>query len=199
MPSKSSSKRRDQILDVMPRKKAEAILMGLVNRGSAVELRASHERLVKHYPELFEDSENSFKSALLLAYLLQKAWDATEERKRDWYLHDAESFYRAATRNRDVPTPPAPTVPLAEYFHRGVAVRFPDPPAQVTPFEALLYHFRRNLKRAKHCLNPDCVAPYFFVRKKGQRYCSDACSLPAQRAAKLRWWNENRRKKQRKA
>jgi hypothetical protein len=41
------------------------------------------------------------------------------------------------------------------------------------------------------CRNDKCVAPYFFKRRRDQRYCSKDCSWPAQKAAKLRWWNKH--------
>ena len=48
--------------------------------------------------------------------------------------------------------------------------------------------------RVRYCLNPECKAPCFFVTKKGQEYCSDACAQLGKRRAKRRWWNENRGK-----
>lgn len=45
------------------------------------------------------------------------------------------------------------------------------------------------------CRNNDCPAPYFLLRRTDQKYCSDVCARPAKRAAKLRWWHENRGKR----
>jgi hypothetical protein len=174
-------------------------------------------RLIRRYPEIFNphgieanpriDGDPLFASAAgsntpfqrqceiaeLVGELLRKAWDARtldwtnkkkpvmvpDQRRRDWYLTDAESFYHTAQN------------------------RFGDPPSRVTPLEALVYYFRRNGDHALHCPNPDCPAPYFFATKKGQKYCSEKCAEPTQRAAKLRWWHENKnvvnRKKRRKA
>jgi hypothetical protein len=73
-----------------------------------------------------------------------------------------------------------------------IVYRFSDPPARATTFEAVFYYLRRHIDHARHCGNPDCPAPYFFATKKGQKYCSEECAGPAQRAAKLKWWNENR-------
>ena len=36
-----------------------------------------------------------------------------------------------------------------------------------------------------------CPRPYFIKRKPNQRFCSDACALPAQRAFKRHWWAEH--------
>jgi hypothetical protein len=45
--------------------------------------------------------------------------------------------------------------------------------------------------RMRRCGNPDCPAPYFIGRRRSQRYCSDACSLPAQRESKRKWWRDH--------
>jgi hypothetical protein len=44
--------------------------------------------------------------------------------------------------------------------------------------------------KARYCANPECPAPYFFVQRKNQRYCSEICAAPAQRELKRRWWAE---------
>lgn len=41
------------------------------------------------------------------------------------------------------------------------------------------------------CLNPECPARYFIARRRSQKFCSDKCAEPAQRAYKRRWWNEH--------
>lgn len=46
--------------------------------------------------------------------------------------------------------------------------------------------------KMRYCQNPDCPAPYFIASRKDQLYCGDDCAAPAKRAAKLKWWNENR-------
>jgi hypothetical protein len=47
--------------------------------------------------------------------------------------------------------------------------------------------------RMRNCANPTCPAPHFIAARKSQRYCSDACALPAQRESKRIWWVENGR------
>lgn len=70
-----------------------------------------------------------------------------------------------------------------------------------SPFEQVLAHFLKAADRARHCNNPDCLTPYFFAKRRSQKYCSDACALPAQREFKRRWWAEHgeARRKARKA
>jgi hypothetical protein len=36
-----------------------------------------------------------------------------------------------------------------------------------------------------------CPAPYFIRKKPNQKFCSDACALPAQREFKRRWFREH--------
>lgn len=45
------------------------------------------------------------------------------------------------------------------------------------------------------CANQHCPVPYFFSKRKDQKYCSDECAAPAKREAKRRWWSVNRGKR----
>lgn len=177
MASKSSRKRRDQnlVLDVLPVSKAESLLLDFANVYKGADVAAAYQRLTDRYREVIPEGQGKNAPGMLswerlFGTLLRHAWDANTLRKREWYLHDAESYYHQ------------------------VAGRFGDPPTHATPLEAALYYFRRNIDRALHCPNPDCAAPYFFSTKKGQKYCSPECALPAQRESKRRWWSENKAK-----
>jgi len=48
----------------------------------------------------------------------------------------------------------------------------------------------RMADRLGFCRNPKCRAPYFFLPRRDQLYCSSDCARPAKRASKLRWWRE---------
>ena len=48
--------------------------------------------------------------------------------------------------------------------------------------------------RMAFCRNPACSMPFFLTARKEQKYCSPNCSSPSKKAAKLRWWHENRGK-----
>ena len=69
------------------------------------------------------------------------------------------------------------------------AKRFRVPPP--TPFELALSHLVKAGDRARYCANPECPAPYFFVTRKNQRYCSEICAAPAQRELNRKWWAEH--------
>jgi hypothetical protein len=62
-----------------------------------------------------------------------------------------------------------------------------------TPFQQILEYLIRPNVRTSICTNPRCSAPYFFSSRLGQKFCSDACALPAQRKFKRRWWAEHGR------
>jgi hypothetical protein len=44
------------------------------------------------------------------------------------------------------------------------------------------------------CQNPECCTPYYFLCKKGQRFCSEKCSGVGNREAKRRWWTKHGKK-----
>jgi hypothetical protein len=48
----------------------------------------------------------------------------------------------------------------------------------------------------KFCANPDCAAPYFIAKRKDQTVCdAEVCKAEKQREHALKWWNDNRAKK----
>ena len=60
--------------------------------------------------------------------------------------------------------------------------------------EAFLYlSILANRPRLRKCAGADCIAPFFFSQHGPQKYCSDECSESAVRAAKLKWWDKNRK------
>jgi hypothetical protein len=224
MKSKSSHFTGDQILEALSKTRAERVLLDWTNlpgtwplvpvvepfQPAPVEDKRQHSemwkaisRLSEKYPEVFRDSYSI--GILILRDFLREAWTASDPRHRDWYVFKFRDFaqkmigriQRVTDSHRVVPStdlsPVLPTLPAT--IEEAMETLQQSHPSALTPLEALGVHFQMLAKRARRCLNPDCPAPYFLVKKKGQKYCSDACSVPAQRAAKLRWWNENRKTK----
>jgi hypothetical protein len=68
-----------------------------------------------------------------------------------------------------------------------IPAKLPPP----TPFEEALQYLLNEASRETYCQNPDCLAPYYFAKRRSQRYCSDACAKPAQREFKRQWWAEH--------
>lgn len=172
-------------------------------------------RLVKRYPEVFcslpavsappaiRDSDVATQHWEVVARVqqfLRLAWDASEMREREWHIFAARHEFHSDT----VYMPKAmerirkrveANQPLDEYMTpEEDALRLSVP--ALTPFELAMYHLQRIAKRMRHCQNPDCPAPFFLARKKGQKYCCSKCSAPMQRALKRKWWRENRGKSQ---
>jgi len=75
-----------------------------------------------------------------------------------------------------------------------VDVRTELQPPDLNAFERVMFHFQRIADRALRCANPECPAPYFFAKKKNQRYCGSACSAFGKREQDKQWWRRNRGK-----
>lgn len=108
--------------------------------------------------------------------LLRLAWIESDARVIEWKIFELrQHFWLRTTRD------------FERHFNREDEV----PP--LTCFEQAMFYFLRNGDLAKVCKNESCPAPYYFAIRRSQKFCTDVCAGPAKRAAKLRWWNENRR------
>ena len=147
--------------------------------------------------------------AMHLMFLLQEVWDSNP-RHREWWIYAARRDYSIwwCWRKEEDETL-HPTL-FGFRYHRWnlkdlqkappLSLDFKwlspltDPPEN-TPFDQVMRHFQRMAPRARKCKNPSCEAPYFFAARRSQKYCSEPCARPAQRAAKRKWWRKNRAKK----
>ncbi len=59
------------------------------------------------------------------------------------------------------------------------------------PFVLVLLRALHIADRLRVCPNGGCPAPYFIAKRRSQKYCSEACALPAQREFKRAWWTEH--------
>jgi hypothetical protein len=155
------------------------------------------------YPDLLTDAVSI--GVLVLRDFLRKAWDAANARQRDWYIYRFRDFAQQMTERvkrvrsaRDVPVPPPPE-PIPVSFRQAVELTAQSEPSNLSPLEIIGFDFLPKLiRRARRCANPSCqVLPYFLAEKNSRKFCSETCSIPAQRAAKLRWWNKHRKTKHR--
>jgi hypothetical protein len=96
---------------------------------------------------------------------LRKIWTARDLTAKRWaVLHLAEHHYSWSLSQDGTDLPAAtPMVQVVEYL------------------------LRTNV-HTSICANPQCLTPYFFPPRRGRKYCSDACALPAQRESKRSWW-----------
>jgi hypothetical protein len=185
-------------------------------KAALAQIDAAIARLMKRYPEVFSsfpsvppppaDAQSSIATShweivAPIQRFLRLAWDAPGVREREWYIFKARDKYHFSTaymplwNNRmraahDTGKDLKQEMGWKTDEEDAVSI---SPPA-LTPFEQVMYHFHRIADRARHCGNPECPAPYFFAKKKGQKYCSSKCSAPAQREQKREWWRRNRAK-----
>jgi len=61
----------------------------------------------------------------------------------------------------------------------------------IDEFALVLLRAMHVADRMRYCPNPTCPAPFFIANRRSQKYCSDACSAPAQREFKRDWWSEH--------
>jgi hypothetical protein len=162
-----------------------------------------------------ENHEDFRRSISGLREHLRAVWQATDLRVREWYIYELRRLYTQHTRAFSAPAliqairsaadrllgPISQDVPAVIDFQQiGAELRkrsefwgyWVDPPPALTGFERTMFHLQRIAHRARKCENPECTAPYFFLKRKGQKYCSEECALPAQRRAKSEWWARNR-------
>jgi hypothetical protein len=104
---------------------------------------------------------------------LRRMWKEPDVRTRDWMAYNLR-YYELIRMDFALVNPEV------------TGKQLPPP----TPFERCLLHLGKCADRMRYCGNPFCVAPYFFARRRSQRYCSDSCAEPAQREYKRRWWDE---------
>jgi hypothetical protein len=64
-------------------------------------------------------------------------------------------------------------------------------PPPLTPFQQAMTYLFKRAEKTRYCHNGDCLSPYFLAMRKSQKYCSEDCALPAQRASKRQWWQSN--------
>lgn len=109
-----------------------------------------------------------------LRKMVQRIWREPDLRTQEWLVFRLRQNELIAIE---------PRFSALEAFD----VRMPPP----TRFEQCLRYLLRSANRLRYCDNEECAAPYFFAKRRSQKYCSDPCSLPAQRKFKLRWWSEH--------
>ena len=107
----------------------------------------------------------------------------SDERTREWFIQDIRrDFWQWLKGPSEYATP----LYLVSPLHLC-------PPNY--RFEQAMAYLQRNLHLAKQCANRFCATPFFLAPTAARIYCSDECAAPSKRAAKLKWWNENRKGK----
>lgn len=150
----------------------------LLDKPKAVGLRQQIDRLPNMTVE--EMGENAWVATL--KHMLGDLWTEPDYRQKEWGVFAFRyALYKWADNSLR-------KVDLFKILYEPEK-RFRVPPP--TPFELALSYFLKAGDRARYCANPECPAPYFFVTRKNQRYCSEICAAPAQRELKRKWWAEH--------
>jgi len=130
------------------------------------------------YFAVAKTDEDKYKYWVLrLCATLRVIWRAPDRRTKEWGMFRiSQDFY-----GQGVPElVNHPYSNEADFLLLGL-----KPPSRG---ERLLLEFMRWAELTRYCGNPDCPAHYFIATRRSQKYCSDACSKPAQREFKRRWW-----------
>src|SRR5580698_7785664 len=98
----SSHRNRDQLLGVISRDRAVALLTewtnmrgawpGVEDEASITQTMASAEMLCRKYPDLLTDIAST--PLVALRELLRKAWRAGDRREREWFVFRFRDLYR---------------------------------------------------------------------------------------------------------
>jgi hypothetical protein len=216
----TSKKSEAKVLKPITRARAERFLLDLANHNPIGDplsellmavvretnpndqrITTEAERVKKLYPEMAQPFEGTFTIWVNVLYwtqiYLRRAWTASDERSRNWYLfemrrqyHDAavQSRDRRAGRGVDASHYPVhrlegfvagvPGLTASSVTRMGRALI--DPP-ELTPFEVAASYFQSRVgHRAKFCANSGCWSPYFIAPPaKARKYCSVKCSNDA--------------------
>jgi hypothetical protein len=146
------------------------------------------QRLITHYPEVFNfiaHDEAGLKDLVeLLARYLRLAWRAPNARERNWHLFTVRQEYERGMLG---------TFAVLTRDGRGgmdVARRLIPGVPPKTPFDLTIHNAQVHLskKMAVCARGNECDTPYFFNRRKGQRYCGRDCRLIALKKRNDAWW-----------
>jgi hypothetical protein len=205
---KSELKMRNQILGLISARTAEEFLTDLANLhgpGSWPDIPATESewksldrelgdgmrRMQHRYPNFLGNTSIDITT---LRDFLRRAWQATDPRAREWWCFQIREAYMRKVRLENRVALEGEEA-VFDFFPRDEDL-MPDVPP-ITAFEAALFHFQHQAKRARRCRNLECPAPYFFASKKNQKFCDTSCSQPARRESNRIWWQVNRGKSKR--
>jgi hypothetical protein len=205
-------KMTDLVLGLVSEDDIRTFLLDCVNLPWSVTYpphRPQFNRWFRRWQRLFtfqSEDENGNRQATLISRehlellapvvrtTLCRLWAEHDVRQRDWYFYRLRDAHRQLIRHLEgweenstwggADTPKR----LTDYVLQEVPT--------LCPFEAAIYWLHLNQRLMVRCEGPLCAKPYFFRSEKGhQKFCSQKCANPSRRESKLRWWNENRRKK----
>jgi hypothetical protein len=186
----SRTKGKRSTLATLPRRQAERFLSELANlRGDPASVRRLEAQLGAFAPwparwsgeTGLRDLRDKIRQVWLEPNLLRRQLAAL-----CLFLEVAIELLQDETRTSSGARRPVirPGEDLLEVLNR-IPVPPPDPLSEVFSY------FTDSTGRARYCPGPECLTPYFLAKRRTQRYCSDACSKPAQQRFKREWWGQH--------
>ena len=155
-----------------------------------VNLQGSNQ-LIKKHPGLLNflasDIEKRDRVVEDVQRSLRRAWEAEDERSRDWHFFIARWQYEMVHLEAE----------FAPILGKLARFTYPGAPPSNEPFHLAIFQLHKSgaVKRLRKCRFADCPEPYFIRGgKTKQPYCSTACHGLALREIKRRWWAKNRGK-----
>ena len=184
-----ANEQRYSAFDAQPRgKKFTAAYIESMNKIDREQIRTSFDTYPKFRlsnDETEREQAEGIAWILALSNMLRNLWTEPDLRQKEGRAFLFRSLLYSA--ESDAPKIMSAGQVLRELLDRA---RFPYIPPPI-PFEQALSYLVKYADKARYCANPECPAPYFFVQRKNQRYCSEICAAPAQRELKRKWWAEH--------
>ena len=181
-----ANEQRYSAFDAQPRgKKFTAAYIESMNKIDREQIRTSFDTYPKFRlsnDETEREQAEGIAWILALSNMLRNLWTEPDLRQKEWGVF---AFRYALYKYGD----DALTNSKLFGILHDPAMSFRIPPP--TPFEQALSYLVKVGDKARYCANSECPAPYFFVKRKNQRYCSEICAGPAQRELKRQWWAEH--------
>lgn len=184
----SSTARGHRALARVSAAEAEVFLLDVANLriGDNSDLSRFERRFGRFLPPPMEaavdiKTDNELPWAWAIQEAVRPIWLAPDLRIKQWGVFKFSYEVMQHTNRRFASEPGA--LPK----DKGVVEKLPPP----TPLEQILLHLLKSADRLRYCKNPECPAPYFFAKRRSQKYCADVCALPAQREFKRLWWAHN--------
>jgi hypothetical protein len=158
----------------------EAVRMWMLNIEAGDPPRLSKKAMIRRY------------WLIPLRNAIRTVWSLPDLRSKQFAVHEIlkQFLLRGDRRFR--------FTPMGESYSDA----FSDSLGPLSPLERILNELaaERSHQLAHVCGNSKCSSPYFFATRRSQKYCTEGCAAPAQREAKLKWWNaigKNSRSKRR--
>jgi hypothetical protein len=144
--------------------------------------------IARHWARSVEEDQHDFCASEIemvrtywlvpLRDTLREIWQCSDLRGKRWGIFQIlEQFFAYIDPRFDK----AP-VASSERFYR------PKTLSASNDFEESLFRLLELASLTRKCANPECDAPYYFAKRRSQKYCDPACAKPAQREFKRNWW-----------